>query len=204
MSDKQIEFVFDFASPNAYLVYHALKPLLQRTGAGLKITPCLLGGIFKATNNQAPMMAFADVKGKLAYDSKEIARFIAAHRLSRFAMNPHFPIMTISLMRGACAAEQDGYLEDYVEKMLPPMWEEGRNLTELSVLQETWRELGFDADKLSEQIQDPAIKKILADNTAAAVARGVFGVPSFFIGEEMFFGKERLAQMEELLGQKAA
>jgi len=199
MSAQQIEMVFDFASPNCYLAFKALPPLLQRSGAELKLLPCLLGGIFKATNNQAPMLAFANVKGKLAYDGLEMERFVAAHGLTKFKMNPHFPINTLALMRGACAADADDYLMEYVEKMLAAMWEEGQNFNELPVVQEAWQRAGFDAERLGEQIQDPDIKQKLAEQTGAAVARGAFGAPTFFIGDDMFFGKERLAQIEALL-----
>lgn len=191
-----IEFVFDFASPNAYLAYRAMPPILARTGATLKITPCLLGGIFKATGNQAPMMAFAKIKGKLDYERLEMQRFIGAHQLTRFRMNPHFPVNTLMMMRAALVAQERDELAAYVEAGLSLMWEQGEKMDDPAVFLSTLTDAGFDAGALLEGAQAPSIKQQLMDNTAIAVDRGCFGIPTFFVGEEMFFGKERLAQVE--------
>ena len=194
-----LEFIFDFGSPNAYLAYRALPPLLERTGAGLKITPCLLGGIFKATGNQPPMMAFANCSNKLAYEHLEMQRFMKKHGLSKFQFNPHFPVNTLMLMRGAIAVEEDGRLEGYIEAGLKAMWEDGLKMDDPAVYAETMTAAGFDGEALLARTQDPAVKQKLMDNTSAAVERGVFGVPTFFVGDEMFFGKDRLGQVEEAL-----
>ena len=198
MSDS-IEFLFDFASPNAYLSYHALSRLAERTGTHFTLTPVLLGGIFKLTNNQAPMVAFRDVKGKLDYEMLETKRFINSHGLNHFRFNPHFPINTISLMRGFIAARQIGVLSEYIESNLKAMWERERNIGDAAVMKEVWRDAGLDADALVHAIQTQEVKDELCDSTQAAVDRGVFGVPTFFVGDEMFFGKERLGQIEALL-----
>ncbi|MEM9724187.1 MAG: 2-hydroxychromene-2-carboxylate isomerase [Pseudomonadota bacterium] len=198
---KTLEFIFDFGSPNAYLSHRALGPILARTGAELKITPCLLGGIFKATNNQPPMIAFGGVKGKLDYDMLEIDRFIAKHGLTAYKFNPHFPVNTLILMRGALAAERAGRLGEYVNAGLKHMWEDGLKMDDKDVYAEAMSASGFDGPALLEEMQDPAVKQALADNTAAAVERGVFGIPTFFVGAEMFFGKDRLAQVEEELAR---
>jgi 2-hydroxychromene-2-carboxylate isomerase len=199
-----IEFIFDFGSPNAYLAYRALPPILERTGARLAINPCLLGGIFKATGNQAPSMAFAAVKGKLEYDMLEFRRFIAKHRFDKFRMNPHFPVNSLMLMRGLIAAREAGSGAAYLEMGLEGLWEEGLKLDDPEVLKRRIDAAGLDSTSLLAAAQSQPVKQKLADNTAAAVARGVFGVPTFFVGDEMFFGKERLGQVEEAVEALAA
>ena len=194
---KTADFIFDFASPNAYLVHNAIPEIEQRTGAKFIYKPCLLGGIFKATNNQAPMIAFGDIPAKMAYDGLEMERFIARHNLTNFKMNPNFPIITLQLMRAATAAEADGYLMDFISAMLPCMWETGLKMDDPDVIRTAFTDAGFDADKLFEQMASDEIKGQLVANTQAAVDRGAFGIPTFFVGDEMFFGKERLGQVEE-------
>jgi 2-hydroxychromene-2-carboxylate isomerase len=198
---KLLTFLFDFASPNCWLAYRALPPLLQRTGAGLAIEPVLLGGIFKATGNQSPVSAFVNVKGKLAYDELEMRRFIARHGLTRFRMNPHFPVNTLMLMRGFLAAREAGQEETYIEAGLQGLWEEGLALADPGVLAARLDRGGLDGASLLERAQEPRIKAALAEATQKAVARGVFGLPTFFVGEEMFFGKDRLGQVEDELAR---
>jgi 2-hydroxychromene-2-carboxylate isomerase len=199
-----IEFIFDFGSPNAYLAYRALPPLLARTGAKLIINPCLLGGIFKATGNQAPIVAFAAVKGKLEYQKLEIRRFVAKHRLDKFRLNPHFPVNTLMLMRGLIAAGEAGVADPYLEIGLIGLWEEGLKLDDPEVLARRIDSAGLNAANLLAAAQTDRVKLKLADNTAAAVARGVFGIPTFFVGDDMFFGKDRLGQVEEAIEATAA
>ena len=129
-----IEFIFDFASPNAYLAYRALPSILERTGARLVINPCLLGGIFKATGNVAPGIAFAAVKGKLDYETLEFRRFVARRRLDKFRDNPHFPVNSLMLMRGYIAAREAGVEAAYLEMGLEGLWEEGLKLDDREVL----------------------------------------------------------------------
>jgi len=192
-----IEFIFDFGSPNAYLAYRALPPILERTGARLVINPCLLGGIFKATGNVAPGVAFAAVKGKLDYEMLEIRRFIARHGIEKFRFNPNFPVNTLMLMRGLIAAREAGVEASYLEMGVKGLWEEGLKLDDQEVLARRIDSAGLDAASLLAAAQTDRVKLRLADNTAAAVARGVFGVPTLFVGADMFFGKDRLAQVEE-------
>ncbi|MFZ0605192.1 MAG: 2-hydroxychromene-2-carboxylate isomerase [Roseiarcus sp.] len=199
-----IEFIFDFGSPNAYLAYRALPPILERTGARLAISPCLLGGIFKATGNQAPGVAFAGVKGKLDYETLEMRRFIARHAIDRFRLNPHFPVNTLMLMRGLVAAREAGEEAAYLEMGLQGLWEEGLKLDDWEVLARRIDEAGLNSASLLAAAQTDRVKLKLADNTAAAVARGVFGIPTFFVDSEMFFGKERLGQVEEAAGTASA
>ncbi|RBP06261.1 2-hydroxychromene-2-carboxylate isomerase [Roseiarcus fermentans] len=192
-----IEFIFDFASPNAYLAYRALPPILARTGARLDINPCLLGGIFQATGNRAPFAAFAEIKGKLEYEILEIRRFVARHGLDRYALNPNFPVNSLMLMRGYIAACDEGVGPAYLEMGLRGMWEEGLKLDDRHVLADAIDAAGLDSGSLMAAVRSDRVKQKLADTTAAAVARGVFGIPTFFVGPEMFFGKDRLGQVEE-------
>jgi 2-hydroxychromene-2-carboxylate isomerase len=196
-----VEFVFDFASPNAYLAYRAIGPVLERTGARLQFLPCLLGGIFKATGNQPPLMAFADVPAKVQYMTTEMTRFAMRHHLTRFEFNPHFPVNTLLLMRGAIAAQRRGEFEAYLEMGLAAMWENGLKMDEPEVFVAAANAAGLDGPALLAETQDPDVKAALAQNTAAAVARGVFGIPTFLVGDELFFGKDSLADLEFLLGK---
>ena len=196
---KTIDFIFDFASPNAYLVHKIVPQIEARTGATFHYIPCLLGGIFKATGNQAPMIAFGDIKNKPEYDMIEMQRFIERHALTDFKMNPHFPVMSLMLVRGALVAERDGYLMKYIDAMVDAMWEQGLKLDDPEVLHKAYADAGFDADKIMTDMSDDDIKAKLMENTNAAVARGAFGIPTFFVGDEIFFGKERLGQVEEML-----
>ncbi|MFZ2109502.1 MAG: 2-hydroxychromene-2-carboxylate isomerase [Roseiarcus sp.] len=198
---KRLEFIFDFGSPNAYLAYRVLPPILARTGAELVITPCLLGGLFKLTDNRPPLVAFAGVKGKVEYEKLEIKRFIAKHGLTKFRMNPHFPVNTLMLMRGLVAARLRGEEAAYLEMGLQGLWEEGLKLDDKEVLERRTAEAGLDATRLLEDAQLPEVKQSLAETTDAVARRGAFGIPTFFVGEEMFFGKERLAQVEEELAK---
>jgi 2-hydroxychromene-2-carboxylate isomerase len=194
-----IEFLFDFGSPNVYLAYRALPPVLERTGAKLEVTPCLLGGIFKSTNNQSPIVAFAPVKGKVEYEMLEIRRFVARNRIDKFRLNPHFPVNTLMLMRGLVAARDAGHEAAYLEMGLRGMWEDGLKLDDPDVLRRAIDVAGLDGKSLLAAAQSDPVKQKLADNTAKAVERGVFGLPAFFVGKEMFWGKERLGQVEEAL-----
>jgi 2-hydroxychromene-2-carboxylate isomerase len=198
---KRLEFIFDFGSPNAYLAYRALPPILARTGAELVITPCLLGGLFKLTDNRPPLVAFAGVKGKVEYEKLEIKRFIAKHGLTKFRMNPHFPVNTLMLMRGLVAARLRGEEAAYLEMGLQGLWEEGLKLDDKDVLARRIGEAGLDAERLLEDAQRPEVKQSLVETTDAVARRGAFGIPTFFVGDEMFFGKERLAQVEEELAK---
>lgn len=194
---KTVDFIFDFASPNAYMTHKAIAGIAERTGATFNYIPCLLGGIFKSTGNQAPFVTFANVKGKQEYNKLENERFIAKHQLTAYKMNPHFPMTTVTLMRGLIVAEEGGFKSDYIEAVLKAMWEEGENMADNDVATRVLTAAGLDGPAIIEKTQDPDIKAKLITNTNAAVERGVFGIPTFFVGSEMFFGKERLGQLEE-------
>jgi 2-hydroxychromene-2-carboxylate isomerase len=201
---KTVDFIFDFASPNAYLSWKALPEILARTGASVTLVPCLLGGLFKLTGNQAPMTAFGGVKGKLAYERLETERFIAKHGLTAFRMNPHFPVNTLLVMRGLIAARRLGVAEAYVEAVLKGMWGEGLKMDDPAVVAQCLDAAGLDAAAILAATQDAAVKAELMESTEAAAARGAFGIPTFYVGGEMFFGKERLGQVEAELAQAGA
>ncbi|HWU15019.1 MAG TPA: DsbA family protein, partial [Caulobacter sp.] len=145
---KTVEFIFDFGSPNAYLAHKVLPDIAARTGAGVVLLPCLLGGIFKLTGNQAPMVAFGGVKGKMQYEMLETRRFIEAHGLDAFRFNPHFPVNTLLLMRGMVAAQREGVGEAYLDAMLRGMWEAGLKLDDPAVFTATADAAGLDGAAL--------------------------------------------------------
>jgi 2-hydroxychromene-2-carboxylate isomerase len=194
-----VDFIFDFASPNAYFVHQVVPRIEARTGARFNYIPCLLGGIFRATGNQAPMITYANVPSKTAYDLLESKRFMARHNITRFTMNPHFPVNTLLVMRGALVAEMDGQLKSYIDVVLRHMWEEPKNMSDPNVAAAALSASGFDGHALLARTQDETVKAKLIANTDAAIDRGAFGVPTFYVGDQMFFGKERLGQVEELL-----
>jgi 2-hydroxychromene-2-carboxylate isomerase len=193
----KVEFHFDFGSPNAYLVHKLIPQVEQRTGARFDYVPILLGGVFKLTNNQPPMVQFKDVVSKQNYQRLEMVRFVRKHGLSQFRMNPHFPVNTVQVMRGAVAAEIDGQLARYVDAVFRNMWEEGLKMDDPAVITAALTQSGLDGARTLARIQDQDVKDKLLANTEASVARGTFGAPTFFVGDEMFFGKDRLREVEE-------
>jgi len=199
-----IDFIFDFGSPNAYLAGKVLPGIAARTGAKVNRIPCLLGGIFKATGNASPMVAFGNVKGKLAYEGLETRRFVAKHGLTAFRQNPHFPVNTLLIMRGQVAAQRAGVGDRYAEVVLAAMWEAGEKMDDPEVVVRVLDAAALDGAGLIAATQDPEVKAELVANTEAAVERGVFGIPTFFVGDEMFFGKDRLGQVEEEAARQAA
>jgi 2-hydroxychromene-2-carboxylate isomerase len=196
---RKLEFFFDFASPNAYFAYKALPDLLERADAELEVVPMLLGGLFKLTGNQAPFITFKDVKGKPEYEKLEIARFIKKHKLKDFAFNSHFPLNTVMLMRGLVAAQQMDVESAYIDAILVATWEQSKKVDDPEVFASVLKEAGLDAEALMGLIQSDSVKDTLKQNTQMAADRGAFGTPTFFVGDEMFFGKERLGQVEEEL-----
>jgi 2-hydroxychromene-2-carboxylate isomerase len=199
LMSKTVDFIFDFGSPNAYLAWKVLPGIAARTKAQVNLIPCLLGGLFKLTGNQAPMTAFGNVKGKLEYERLESQRFIAKHGLRDFRFNPHFPVNTLLIMRGLLAARRANVGDVYFETVLKGMWEEGQKMDDPDVVAALLGAAGLDAKAILNGAQDPDVKAELAANTNAAATRGAFGIPTFFVGDEMFFGKERLGQVEEEL-----
>jgi 2-hydroxychromene-2-carboxylate isomerase len=200
----KVEFHFDFGSPNAYLVHKLLPSIEARTGAKFTYVPILLGGVFKLTNNQAPIVQFKEVKNKLPYQRLEFTRFITKHGLSQFKWNPNFPVNTVQIMRGAVAAEMDGSAKRYIDAVFHHMWEEPKKMDDPAVIRAALDQSGVDGARIIERIQEQAVKDALLKNTEGSVARGTFGAPTFFVGEEMYFGKDRLRDVEEEIeAQKA-
>jgi 2-hydroxychromene-2-carboxylate isomerase len=193
----RVEFLFDFGSPNAYLAHRVIPAIEERTGARFEYVPILLGGLFKLANNRSPMQAYADIPAKLAYEALEMRRFIDRHGLGQFRMNPHFPVNTLTLMRGAVAAQRLGVFGCYVEAAFAAMWERGLKMDEPAVIGQVLTEAGLNAEALAQGAQDPEVKAQLLANTQAAHERGAFGAPTFFVGEAMYFGKDRLREIEE-------
>jgi 2-hydroxychromene-2-carboxylate isomerase len=198
---KAVEFLFDFGSPNAYLAWAVLPGIAARHGAQIEILPCLLGGLFKLTNNQAPMLAFAGIKGKMASEMAETRRFIRRHGIDRFAMNPHFPVNTVLIMRGLVAARRAAVGEAYMAAVLKAMWEDGKAMADPAVVAEVLTGAGLDAAAILAATQDQAVKDELIERTQAAADRGAFGIPTFWVGDEMFFGKNTLWEVEEAFGR---
>lgn len=194
-----VEFHFDFGSPNAYFCHKLIPEIEARTGATIEYIPVLLGGVFKMTNNRSPMVAFADIKNKQEYNRLETQRFIERHKLTAYKRNPDFPINTIQIMRGAVAAKADGYLADYAEAVYHHMWEDSKKMDEPDVIRAALNSSGLDGERTMSRIQDQAIKDELLQDTEASVARGTFGSPTFFVGDEIYFGKDRLRDVEEAI-----
>jgi 2-hydroxychromene-2-carboxylate isomerase len=195
---KTFEFLFDFGGPNSYLAYKMLPDLCARTGAQVVYVPILLGGLFKLTNNQAPMMRYAETPAKQKYEMLEFQRFIKAHAIP-FKMNPRFPLNTLYVMRGAIAAQRLGCFAPYVDAVMTAMWHDGADMGDLDVMRDVLDKAGLDSDALLALADDPEVKAELISNTEAAAKRGAFGVPTFFVDEDMFWGKERLGQVEAAL-----
>lgn len=197
MKSVKVEFLFDFGSPNAYLCHPLIPAIEARTGVRFEYVPILLGGLFKLANNRSPAEAFAAIPNKRAYERLEMQRFIARHGLTRFKFNPHFPVNTLKIMRGACAAQKIGCLAQYVDVVYPAMWEDGKNMDDPAVIAATLTEGGLDTEKILALSQDPEVKNVLLQNTQSAHDRGAFGSPSFFVGDQLWFGKDRLRDVEE-------
>lgn len=195
--DVRVEFHFDFGSPNAYLAHLVIPAIEKRSGVRFAYVPVLLGGVFKATGNVSPAVSLRGIKNKGEYAALETRRFLAKHGITRFAMNPFFPVNTLLIMRGAVAAQRLGCFARYVDEVYRHMWADPKKMDDPALTRAALLESGFPADALLELAADPDVKQELLTNTERAVARGVFGSPSFFVGGELFFGKDRLREVEE-------
>ena len=198
-----VEFHFDFGSPNSYLCHRVIPKIEERTGAKFKYIPILLGGLFKATNNRSPMEQFADVKNKKEYFARETERFIGKHNLNNYARNSHFPVNTLHIMRGACYSVGKTFESDYIEAMYSCMWEQDLKMDDPLIISKALHDHDLPGEEIIAGCQDPATKKILIDSTSYSAEKGNFGSPTFFVGNEMFFGKDRLLDVEEeILSQR--
>ena len=206
MRDVSVEFHFDFGSPNAYLSHKVIPDVEARTGVSFTYVPVLLGGVFKATGNQSPVMAFAGIRNKPEYERLEMMRFIERHGLTQaFAMNPHFPVNTLAIMRGAVAAQHLDVFKPYVNAIYAAMWQGAQKMDDPETIGRVLTAADLPADALMATAQDSGIKQELVDNTTASVERGNFGSPTFFVKERMWFGKDRVRDVEEaILAARAA
>jgi 2-hydroxychromene-2-carboxylate isomerase len=195
----KVEFHFDFGSPNAYLAHLVIPKIEQRTGAKFVYVPVLLGGVYKLTGNRSPAESLVGIKNKPEYERLETARFIKRHGITRFRQNPFFPVNTLTIMRGAIAAERLDIFEPYVDEIYRHMWSEPKKLDDPAVLRAALLESGFDVERFGELVKDAEVKAQLLANTERSVERGTFGSPAFFVGDEIFFGKDRLRDVEEMI-----
>jgi 2-hydroxychromene-2-carboxylate isomerase len=201
----KVQFLFDFGSPNAYLAARVIPDIERRTGTRFDYVPVLLGGIYKLTGNSSPADYLKGIRNKPEYMALETERFIRRHGISTFRRNPFFPVNTLQLMRGAVAAEAEGVFWPYFQAVCHHMWEEPKKMDDLDVMLEALTSSGIDANKIVARSQDPAVKNRLMELTQSAVDRGAFGSPTFFVNDEMFFGKDQLRDVEEeILAQQRA
>ena len=200
---NKVEFHFDFGSPNAYLSHLVIPDIERRTGARFVYVPVLLGGVFKLTNNRSPAESLAGIRNKPEYQRLETARFVRRHGITRFAPNPFFPVNTLVPMRGAIAAQRLGVFAQYVDAIYRHMWAEPKKLDDPAVLRAALVESGFDADAILALTQAQDVKDELLANTQRSVERGTFGSPTFFVGDEVYFGKDSLRDVEAAIAAGA-
>jgi 2-hydroxychromene-2-carboxylate isomerase len=193
---KKVEFHFDFGSPNAYLSHLIIPEIEKRTGTRFDYVPILLGGVFKLTNNRSPAESFAGIKNKLAYEKLETQRFVARHGITDYRFNPFFPVNTLMLMRGAIAAKRIGAFERYVDEVFRHMWADPKKMDDPQVVRAALGESKLDADRIFALVQTQEVKDELLANTQASVDRGAFGSPTFFVDGDIFFGKDKLRDVE--------
>lgn len=193
----KVEFHFDFGSPNAYLSHLVIPAIESRTGISFEYIPVLLGGVFKATNNASPAVTLKGIKNKPEYQRIETERFIKRHGISNYRSNPYFPVNTLQIMRGAVFARQGDYFRQYVDEVYRHMWSDPKKMDEVEVITRAFEESGLPAADILAGMQDQQIKQKLIDNTNQSVEMGTFGSPTFFVNEEIYFGKDRLRDVEE-------
>ena len=194
-----VDFIFDFASPNAYLCHKAIQNIEQTHDIKFNYVPCLLGGIMKLTNNQPPMVSLAEIPNKMKYEFETaFNRFMKEHNITKFKMNAHFPVNTIYLIRGAIVAQKHGFFETYLEIVLSGLWEQSLKLDTPEALHELLTKHNCNADLVIEEIAKDETKQELIKNTSEAAEKGAFGIPTFFVEEEMFYGKDTLRELKEM------
>ncbi len=193
----KVEFHFDFGSPNAYLAHLVVPEMERRTGVKFEYVPVLLGGVFKMTNNRSPAESMAGIKNRLESEQLERQRFIRRHGITQFTWSPFFPVNTLLIMRGAVAAQLEGLFARYVDTVFKAVWADQKKMDDAEVVRDVLNQSGLNADTLLARTQQPDVKDRLLKNTQQSVARGAFGAPTFFVGDEIFFGKDRLRDVEE-------
>lgn len=201
----RVQFQFDFGSPNAYLAAQVIPGIEQRTGTRFEYVPVLLGGIYRLTGNSSPADYLKGIKNKREFMSVETERFIRRHGITTFRQNPYFPVNTLQLMRGAIAAEAEGLFRPYFRAVYHHMWEEPKKMDDPDTMLQALASSGIDGNLIVAKSQEQTVKNRLLDLTKDAVDRGAFGSPTFFVNDEMFFGKDQLRDVEEeILTQQAA
>ena len=193
------QFLFDVGSPNAFLAHEAIPAIEARIGAKFDYVPVLLGGIFKATNNKSPAETLAGIKNKREFHAIETQRFLKRFDVAPYVWNPSFPVNTLNLMRAAIAAQLEGVFEKYVEAAFHHMWREPKKMDDPEIAAAALTTSGLYGAGLLARAQAPEVKAKLVANTQHAVERGAFGSPTFYVGDEMFYGKEQLREIEELI-----
>lgn len=197
MSGVRVQFHFDFGSPNSYLSHKVIPSIEARQDVQFEYIPVLLGGLFRLTGNRSPAEAFAGIKNKPEFGRLEIQRFITKHGLTAYRDNPFWPVNTLQIMRGAVAAQKNGTFMPYVNSVFANMWEQGLKMDDPAVISAALDVAGLDGKGFEARIADPEVKQILLANTQNSFERGAFGSPTFFVGDEMFFGKDQLRDLEE-------
>jgi 2-hydroxychromene-2-carboxylate isomerase len=201
----KLEFQFDFGSPNSYLAALVLPEIESRTGVKFDYVPVLLGGVYKATGNMSPADSLRGIKNKPEYNELLTQRFLRRHNITKFTMNPFFPVNTLALMRGAVAAEFEGLFELYFRAAYHHMWVEPKKMDDPQIFRDAFLSSGLDIDRIITRAQQDDVKKKLIENTNSAVEHGTFGSPTFFVGNEIYFGKDSLRDVEEeIVAQLAA
>lgn len=194
---KTVEFHFDFGSPNAYLSHLVIPDIVRRVGAKFEYVPVLLGGVYKLTGNRSPAETLQGIRNKPEYERLEMDRFIRRHGITEFRRNPFFPVNTLMAMRGAVAAARLDCFAAYVDAVFRHMWADPKKMDDPAVYRDVLLQSGLDAGRVLALIQTPEVKQALLESTERSVTRGTFGSPTFFIGDEMWFGKDRLRDVEE-------
>ncbi|REG50957.1 2-hydroxychromene-2-carboxylate isomerase [Paraburkholderia sp. BL6669N2] len=195
--DRTIDFYFDYGSPTSYLAYRQLPGLIARTGVAVNYRPILLGGLLQQVANSSPM----DLPAKRTWMLADMQFFAKRYGVA-FALNPHFPINTLVLMRGAVFAQQEGFLDRYSDAVFDAMWGRPMDMREPDVIANVLRSANLDVERVIAAVQDPVIKERLKANTQEAIDRGAFGAPTVFVGDRMFFGQDRMQYVEEALTSK--
>jgi len=193
------EFLFDFGSPNAYLSHLVIPKIEERTGVKFEYIPVLLGGVFKATNNVSPAISLKGIKNKGEYQGIETQRFLKKHDISNYQRNPYFPVNTLQVMRGAIFAKQANIFQQYINEIYRHMWENPKKMDDPETFREALIESKLPADDIMNGINSAEVKGELIQNTNEAVERGVFGSPSFFVDDDLYFGKDKLVEVEEAI-----
>ena len=197
-----IEFHFDFGSPNAYLSHLVIGEIEKRTGEKFQYIPVLIGGVFKATGNASPAVTLAGIRNKGEYQGIETERFLKKHGITCYHRNPFFPVNTLQIMRGAIFAQGQGYFEQYVHEVYRHMWSEPKKMDEMDVIKSALESSGLPADEIIAGTQDPAVKQALIGNTERSVEMGSFGSPTFYVDNEILFGKDKLVDVEEAINTR--